>query len=428
MSSSFQQHRAAGKRRDLWSSWMLFWHGLFYVSLSIATGLFLTLQSTSWQASAGVLGLSLLLGAWYGAGIFVFPPFWRQHALLTLGYLCIGWALWLALIQLGDVYLIVLSGLYPQAFVLLSAPWYLAGGGILLSLTLWHQFTEQKGWTLDAFFILLAGILGIIQALFIGTIVNQSRGRAQLIEELETTRQELARSERLAGTMQERQRLAREIHDTFTQGFMSIIMQVEAINGNDSAARGALAQVRRIAHENLVSTRHLLWALRPEIFEQTTLPDVLTSLVGRWSEESGVTARMVITGTSCVLYPEIEVTLLRTAQEALANVRKHAQAGSVVLTLSYLGELVLLDIQDDGQGFEPHLLPPVSPELATGGFGLKALRERVGHLEGTLTLESAPGDGTTLAVALPALSNAEWLAHCMPEIGGVREANSRADC
>jgi signal transduction histidine kinase len=130
---------------------------------------------------------------------------------------------------------------------------------------------------------------------------------------------------------------------------------------------------------------------------------MLRPLALRWAEESEVSVRVTITGQTTALRPEIEVTLLRATQEALANIRKHAQASSVVLTLSYMEDIVALDIADDGIGFDPHCLPAPLLGETSGGFGLKALRERIEQLEGTFTLESTPGSGTTIAVALPAV-------------------------
>jgi signal transduction histidine kinase len=405
MTSFSQTQLAVTSQRELWQRWMLFWCGLFYVSLIIATGLSLTLEPFSWEKAAALLGLSLLLGIWYSICILLPASYWQHHVRLTLGYLAIGWLLWFGLVNLNPAYLFVLVGLYPQNFVLLVSPWSLIGGFSLLFLSLWYQVSRLGGWSEGAFFTLGTGITGMLMALFIDTLLRQSQERARLIEALEATRQELALVEREAGTMQERQRLAREIHDTFAQGFTSIVMQVEAIEVSEGAVKRTLEQVQRIARENLKEASRLLWALQPETFEQTSLPEVLTSLAQHWSEESGISAHALITGTSCPLRPEIEVTLLRAAQEALANVRKHAQASAAVMTLSYLDDVVLLDIQDDGKGFEPHCLPPSLPGQMTGGFGLKALRERVEQLGGTLTLESVSGEGTTVAIALPALSN-----------------------
>ncbi len=102
---------------------------------------------------------------------------------------------------------------------------------------------------------------------------------------------------------------------------------------------------------------------------------------------------MAVTGEPAPLHPEAEVTLLRAAQEALTNVRKHAQARQVSITLSYMGDQVALDVQDDGVGF--------AASAPAEGFGLAAMRQRAEQLGGTVVVESALGQGTTVAVTLP---------------------------
>jgi signal transduction histidine kinase len=248
---------------------------------------------------------------------------------------------------------------------------------------------------------------------FIEAIIRQSRERHLLLQELEVTRHELAVAERQAGVIEERQRLAREIHDTLVQGFTSIVMQLEAAEGvlsfDSKMLQKHLDQARRTARENLIEARRLMWALQPQAFDHASLPEVLTHLTSSWSEENRVIANAIITGVTCSLRPEIEVTLLRAAQEALANAGKHAHASQVTVTLSYMEDEVVLDVQDNGRGFDTEQLSVCLAGEATSGFGLKALRERVAQLNGTLSIESAPGEGTTVAVALPAVCNEPFL-------------------
>jgi signal transduction histidine kinase len=347
-----------------------------------------------------------VLGTWYLGCILVSSEYWRGRVLLTWGYLLIGWIIWTGLITLNPIYLFVLFGLYPQLFVFLRFPGNIVGACILLGISLWSLVTGQGNWNVGLV-ILLSWPAGVGLGLFIEALVRQSRERARLIHELQATRQELALAARRAGIMQERQRLARDIHDTFTQGLSSIVMQIEAMDAtlstNDTKGRQRLSQIGRIARENLAEARRLLWALQPEAPPRASLPEILRPLAQRWAEESGVRVGVTITGQATSLRPEIEVTLLRATQEALANIRKHAQANSVVLTLSYMEDIVALDIQDDGIGFDPHCLPAPLLGETSGRFGLKALRERIEQLEGTFTLESTPGSGTTIAVALPSV-------------------------
>lgn len=211
------------------------------------------------------------------------------------------------------------------------------------------------------------------------------------------------RAGRQAGMLRERQRLAREIHDTLAQGFTSIVMNLEAAEGalpeapDHPRTRWHLNQARLTARESLSEARRLVWALRPEALENASLPEALTQLADRWSANAGVEAVSNVIGTPRPMSAGIEVTLLRVAQEALANVLKHAKAKKTVLTLSYVDDLVTLDVLDDGIGFD------VAVAAGNGdGFGLKTMKERVEQSGGRLTIESSTGEGVTLVAKIPA--------------------------
>jgi signal transduction histidine kinase len=388
---------------------MPLWHGLFYLSLVLATGIAFVEGLHTWQQTGVLLGLSLVFSLWYTVSVAISPLSWQAHPLLTMAYLAIGWSLWFGLTSLDPIYLFVLFGLYPQVFVLAPLPGKILGALLLTVLCAWQQVTLAGGIGGNLFLTLAAGVSGILMALFIYAIVEQSQQQQRLIGELEATRQALAAAERQAGIMEERQRLAREIHDTLAQGFTSIVMHLEAaeaaLPAELTTPQRFLDQARRTARENLAEARRLLWALQPAALERATLGEVLTHLAARWEEESGVQALATTTGTVHALRPEIEVTLLRAAQEALANTHKHANASQVVLTLSYMDGMVVLDVQDNGVGFDMTRLSLSPVEQPAGGFGLKALRERVEQLGGTLSIESSCGEGTTIAVALPATGN-----------------------
>ena len=236
--TSFSRPAAVGSlHQEVLQRWMLFWHGAFYVSLIVATGLAFTLGAASWQQNLVLCVLSLVLGTWYLGCLLVSSEYWRGRVLLTSCYLLIGWIIWTGLITLNPIYLFVLFGLYPQLFVLLRYPGNLVGACILLGLTLWSLVAGQGNWNVGVV-ILLSWPAGIGVGVFIEALVGQSRERARLIHELEATRQQLALAARQAGIMQERQRLAREIHDTFTQGLSSIVMQIEAMEATLSPVLG----------------------------------------------------------------------------------------------------------------------------------------------------------------------------------------------
>ena len=215
----------------------------------------------------------------------------------------------------------------------------------------------------------------------------------------------LVEKARQSGVSEERQRLAHEIHDTLAQGFTSIVMHMEAaeqaLATEPEKVRHHVTMARQTARENLAQARRLVWALRPKALERASLADAVRRVVGRWSEASGVEAETVVTGNAASLHPSVEIVLLRAVQEALANVRKHARAGRVIVTLSYVGDLVLLDVQDDGGGFDPAVAAAAENEPDGGGYGLRTMRERCEQLGGELSIESEPGQGTTIALSIP---------------------------
>ncbi|BET51430.1 sensor histidine kinase [Kitasatospora aureofaciens] len=234
-------------------------------------------------------------------------------------------------------------------------------------------------------------------------LYRESEQRRRLIEELTDTRADLARAQHTAGVLAERERLAREIHDTLAQGLSSIQLLLRAaeraLPGRPDAAAGHVVAARQAAVDNLAEARRFVAALTPPTLEGTTLAGALERLCATTSARHRITARFHLTGAPAPLPTAHEVALLRIAQSALANTVRHADAGRAEITLSHLGDQVALDVVDDGVGFDPDGLPPADPEA--GGFGLAAVRARLDALGGTLTVESAPGHGTALAARLP---------------------------
>jgi signal transduction histidine kinase len=218
-------------------------------------------------------------------------------------------------------------------------------------------------------------------------------GFSLLGEERARRRQEM---ERDAGVLQERQRLAREIHDTLAQGLTGIVAQLEAAaqarkSGTDDT--GYLEAAAELARENLEEARRSVRALGPGELEGARLPDALAQVTGSWAARTNVPVAFTTTGEARSLHPEVEVALLRAAQEALANVAKHAGATRVGLTLSYMEDLVTLDVRDDGVGFEH----------TRGGFGLTGMLQRVRSVGGELAVESRLGEGTAISASVPAV-------------------------
>jgi len=206
--------------------------------------------------------------------------------------------------------------------------------------------------------------------------------------------------------------MAREIHDTLAQGLTGIVTQLEAAQqtASDTERERRIDNAKRLARDSLADARRSVQALRPQALENSRLPEALAEEVARWSATSGVAGEVETTGEARALHPEVEVTLLRVAQEALANVAKHAGASRAGVTLSYMEDVVSLDVRDDGVGFSapsPSSGSTASRGPAGSGFGLIAMRQRVGRLAGQLEIESEPGAGTAVSASLPAIGVGE---------------------
>lgn len=253
-------------------------------------------------------------------------------------------------------------------------------------------------------------VAALATAVFLQMERHTARQRV-LIDDLIRTRHELAASERREGTLAERQRLSMEIHDTLAQGLSSQRMLLQAADRVwDTAPDKARAHVRTaasVAEHNLTEARRFVHDLAPaDLARGGGLAQALRALAARESGSgsgSGAHLAVVVHVDDDGRFPElpdrVQSALLRIAQGALANVREHAAADNAALTLTRLDDAVVLDVTDDGRGFDP-TAPPASPD-AERGHGLPAMRARLRALGGTLTVESAPGEGTVLSAAVP---------------------------
>ena len=222
------------------------------------------------------------------------------------------------------------------------------------------------------------------------------------LEENADLHAQLLTQARAAGVLDERQRIAREIHDTLAQGLAGILTQLQAAEADLAApdSRRRVATAMALARENLAEARRTVRAVAPApLADAAGLPDAVGGVVRRWREAHGIAAAADVAGDPCPLPAETEAALLRAAQEALANVAKHARAGRVGVTLTYLEDGVALDVRDDGVGFDPGSVPE---PLSGSGFGLAGMRQRIERLGGRFAVESEAGSGTALSVSVPA--------------------------
>jgi signal transduction histidine kinase len=346
----------------------------------------------AWRArralmGAYFLGLLALLAAlilhspWYG--FFAFAGYLHAFQLLRGRWRVAGIAATAGLIALAQ-----LGGRLPEAS--------LAGVGGLLVLTLVNLAVAGISWAAYA--------QTELRKHTIDELAEANRRLVATMAENDRLQAELVASARQAGAMDERQRLAREIHDTIAQGLIGIVTQLQAAEqtaGRPDEAHRHLDAAARLARESLAEARRSVMALSPAPLERARLPEALAEVSRRWSGDSGVPVELVTTGTARPVHPDVEAALLRAAQEALANVARHAAASRVGLTLSYMEDVVTLDVRDDGVGFDPGQGPDGD---GPGGFGLRAMRERLRLLAGTLEVESEPGTGTAISATVPALA------------------------
>jgi signal transduction histidine kinase len=280
---------------------------------------------------------------------------------------------------------------------------------------------------LGAVYLVNLGVAGTLTGFgWIGEEQHDRRGReldelTQAHSELERMmrenaelQQQLVAQAREAGVEHERHRMAREIHDTIAQGLTGIITQLQAAQragaGDGPPLEGPAAQhltaAVELARSSLSEARRSVQALAPQPLADARLPEAMQEVARRWSGLHGVPVAVTTTGSARAIRPELEVALLRTAQEALTNVAKHAHASRVGLTLSYMADQVTLDIRDNGVGLQTvNGSRPRGPRDDGSGFGLTSMRQRVEGVLGTLEIESEPDGGTAISASVPAVTS-----------------------
>jgi signal transduction histidine kinase len=359
----------------------------------------------AWTDRAITLGLVGAAAGWVFFGHTRVPQERRTRTGHMLVYFAGMLVFFLALMSRDLVFVVFAITGFLHAYQL--RPWPLGVAGVFASSVAINTMTLLPDGQIGAF----VGLV-VIQTLAIGSGVlfaekglEQGRQREEMVARLEAALEEnaglhaqLLTQAREAGVLDERQRMAREIHDTLAQGLTGIITQVQAAQRVWLAPDQARSHVDRalgLARTSLAEARRSVQALRPQELDGAQLPDALGDLARRWADGSDIDLRVDITGDPVPLSPALEVALFRVAQEALTNVAKHARASRVGLTLSYLGDVVLLDIRDDGIG---------TRNERSQGFGLNSMRQRIRSVGGTMEIESTPDEGTAVSASVPAIT------------------------
>jgi signal transduction histidine kinase len=383
------------KNPEVWEQWDWVWQFSAY-GLLILNIIFVYNSEPRITTFSFFLILCALLGLWYIPFVNISTlHIWENPKRGGL-YLVPGWAIWAGLISLTADSLLLIGIFFPLIFSRFPIPW---STRITIFQTLGLYFIYIMLYPTVHWFSILMIVLGLliistIIAAFITSIIKQSTDRQRLIDDLTRSRANLMKVEREAGRLKERQRLARDIHDTLAQHFTSIIMHLSAAKySSPESVQSEVGQAEHAAREGLDEIRRILSDMRPEQIEKASLVEAVEELAARWSAENGVLVKMKVTGTPRSLTSSAETALLRISQEAMHNITKHAQAKNVNITFSFMDDLLVMDIADDGLGFDP--------SKTSNGFGLRTMRDRIEELSGIFTIESEQGRGTAIAVSLP---------------------------
>jgi signal transduction histidine kinase len=389
------------KNPEVWEQWDWVWHFSAY-GLLILNIIFVYNSDPRIINFSFFLVLSALLGLWYIPFVNISTLRIWDHPKRGAIYLVPGWAIWAGLISLTNQSLMLVGIFLPLVFSRFPILW---ATGITFFQTLGLYFLYIMLYPTEHWLLILMIVLGLLIILtiigaFISSIIIQSTDRQRLIDDLTQSRANLMKVEREAGRLTERQRLARDIHDTLAQHFTSIIMHLSAAkHGSPEAVQSEVQQAEDAAREGLGEIRRIVRDMQPEQIEKASLVEAVEELAARWSAENRVLVKMKVTGTPRALTSSAETALLRISQEAMHNINKHAQAKNVNITFSFMEDIFVMDIADDGLGFDP--------SKTSNGFGLKTMRDRIEELSGILTIESERGGGTAIAASLPILENSD---------------------
>ena len=353
--------------------------------------------------------LVALLVAYHVIGVRAHARMMRRPWSVAV-FVPLGWVIIITAAVTSSAFTVLIFGAIIQGFIFLPSTWAIGTLALAVLITMSAIVTTGMRQELSLTILRIVNLLAI--GITFGTVMlyiqranRDSAIRARLLRQLDEAQRDLAERAREAGAQDERQRLARDIHDTLAQGFTSVIKHLEAVELSSETARADTSDVMRgvrphlanaqaVSRSSLAEIRRLVWALRPPQLVETTLAAAIGRIVAQWSESNGVPATCTITSLP-PLQPDAEVIFLRATQESLSNVSRHARASHVAVAMHCVDGLVLLSVEDDGNGF-------IESEVASAGrMGIAGMRQRVRPFGGRVLIESGAGTGTSLTVALP---------------------------
>ena len=377
------------------------------VMLIIVPVAFLQSPLTPAEAAGGVIAVVLVIAAYLA---FARPdlsesaPPWRHVAFVGVGAVALGVGVaaipFLAMLQVL---------VYPLLWVTAASRRPAIVGSAVVAVAVFLGFVIGGGFTANAFISgTLTGLfslaISIALGLWIESIAAHAEERGRLVAQLEVAQTELEALASERGASAERERLARDIHDTLAQTLAGLVILAERAgrqsrDGQVDAAAVSIATVEQIARDALAESRALV-ARTAAVPSEPALGAAVERLAERFRAESGLTIDVDLVGLAAGAADdrEAQVVALRCLQEGLANVRKHAGATRVSVLVAS-GSGIRLVISDDGRGFDDR-----SPRT---GYGLDGMRERLALAGGTFEVQTAPGDGTTLRIGIPLYAGSE---------------------
>ena len=383
--------------RDARRDWFWLWD-VYYVVVCAGVGVMVVTAAHGPADATLAAGCALALLTWYALvgrpAVLAGDQGSRGVVFVTGLVLVLGLAVWAVPMS---AYLLFAA--CPMAFMALPLGWAVLSAVILNAVPLAVIPLHQEGAPRASFSTAaLALAFTVLAGIYLDRTIRTNHERARLIAELQQRREEVERLSRDAGAAAERARLAGEIHDTLAQGFASVVTLTQAALGalhrEPARAEEHLDLVLRTARENLTEARALVTGMSPAALEDGTLTEAIARLTDTLSSATGSTVVWETSGTARPLPLPVEVLLLRTAQEALTNVRRHADAHHVQVRLRYDPSTVTLTVTDDGRGFD-------GAAVAAEGYGLNGMTVRATHLGADLAIRSRPGRGTTITLEVP---------------------------
>ncbi|MFD0558306.1 signal transduction histidine kinase [Stackebrandtia endophytica] len=366
-------------------------HAGFFLLLAASTARLLARHELTDQLTLAALIITVVLAVLYGGGVVL----WNRLGAGNLLWLGSVLSVYVALVLVAPAFAWCAIPLYFLCLRLMTARATVIAAVALTAAVIAGQLRITQ--VVEPSLVLAPlGIAAMITAVF-WVLQTEIRWRQQLINELTVARDSLAAEQIHSGVLAERQRLAREIHDTVAQGLSSISMLLQAADrGWESPrARGLVAQAAAVADENLAEARRVVHDLSPARLDDTALPEALRGLCSDVTDRTGLSVEFRTDGASATVAEEVSTVLLRVAQAALGNVVEHARADHAVVTLSHLASGLVLEVTDDGGGFDSATSTPHR------GFGIPGMHARVSDAGGDLVVRSVPGEGTTVTATIP---------------------------